>query len=434
MATLSLNLDTRTCKNGMSPVRLRIRQNATNCFIPTGVSVEPQFFDAKNLRMPISRKAYMSCEKNEQIASLIRKYDEVIFDLSRSEDIDLDALSANDIRAYIVGDKAPKRKPVTKPTPKGRVDFLDFFDHYGQSKDTENTRRHYAYVYRLLCRYANETNGHHIFLDEIDYLFLCRLRLWVLNGRQDVTRYKVESYMHSAYKEAQRLKLISKDADPYDDYKIRSAEVNDAEIEVIELADLQRFLSLDLTNQQGCEGLSRARDILWASFCMCGANLIDLYHMPKQIGNEVVYIRHKNIKRTKRPVHTRIVDDLDYIIDRYKGEQYMFNFQERHANYFTFQRRINNRCERLSKLLGAKVNMQLIRHTWATIAGMEAVDWHIVDKSLGHKDTTVTDKHYQRFIWDKAAEANSRVIEAVLRGVTPNSVKVPAIFRTNATA
>ena len=61
MATLSLNLDTRTCKNGMSPVRLRIRQNATNCFIPTGVSVEPQFFEdvAGNKYKMVGDKLYV---------------------------------------------------------------------------------------------------------------------------------------------------------------------------------------------------------------------------------------------------------------------------------------------------------------------------------------------------------------------------------------
>lgn len=404
--------------------------NANACtWIPTGVWVEKQYFNPDSLYDPINKKAYMFLEKRDSLQSIARKFDEVVFDLGRDETKDLRTMHPNEIRQYIVGERMCAQKRVKKACSKSRVDFLDWFENYGREKKNENTRKHYAYVYRLLFSYCKERGISTIYFDDIDYRMLCDIRSFVLNGRQDVTRYKVESYMHSAYVEAQRCHVVSRDNDPYDDYTVERAKTNDEEIEVIELDDLRRFLSMDLREQQGYEGLSRARDILWASFCMCGANLIDLWNMPKQIGNEVVYIRHKNIGRTKRAIHTQIVDDIDYIVEQYRGDKYMFNFQEQHSNYYTFQRRINERCERLSRLLGTKVNMQLIRRTWATIAGMEAVDWHIVNKSLGHIDKEVTDRNYQRFFWERAAEANQRVIDFVLRGVETNSVKVPKIFR-----
>lgn len=429
MAKAIFRLDERTIKNGMYQVRMRISNNGDSTWIPTGVWVERPCFVPDSMYEPITTKAYMYREKVATLREFAHKYDQAVFELERDPNKNLSSMSAKEIRTYIIGERTCSPMRAQKVSHSGRIDFMDWFDRFGQGKDNENTRKHYAYVWRLLHSYCQDRGIDRLYFNDIDYDRLNDIRSWVLDGREDVTRYKVESYMHSAYKEAQRCHLISRDNDPYDDYKVERVRANDSEIEVIELEDLRRFLSMDLTNQQGYEGLSRARDILWASFCMCGANLIDLYHMPKQIGNEVVYIRHKNIGRTRRPVHTQIVDDIDYIVERYAGQQYMFNFQEQHSNYYTFQRRINERCERLSRLLGAKVNMQLIRRTWATIAGMEAVDWHIVNKSLGHIDKEVTDKNYQRFFWQRAAQANQRVIDFVLRGVKPNSVKVPKIFR-----
>lgn len=428
MATITLGIDTRSIKNGMCTIRMRINHKSTASYINTGVSVEPDLFIG-DLYNPIKNTAYMYQSKVVKLRDWVMRFEKALLNIDEDDSLNIDSMTANDIRAYIIGERAHKPARVRDTHTHNRTDFLEWFSTYGMSKENENTRKHYGYVYRLLNLYCNDRGMKTLYIDEIDYNILSDIREWVLTSRTDVTRYKVESYMHSAYVEAQRKKMVNRDNDPYEDYTIKRVHTDDSEIDVIELEDLRRFLSMDLTNQQGYEGLSRARDILWASFCMCGANLIDLYHMPKQIGNEVVYIRHKNLGRTRRPVHTQIVDDIDYIVERYAGQQYMFNFQERHANYYTFQRRINERCERLSRLLGAKVNMQLIRRTWATIAGMEAVDWHIVNKSLGHIDKEVTDKNYQRFFWQRAAEANQRVIDFVMQGVEPNSVKVPKIFR-----
>lgn len=422
-----MRLDPRAEKNGMQKVRLRISNNGTSAWIPTGVYVEPSCF-RDNLYDPITKKAYMWSEKREQLQALVRKFDEVLFELGRDASVSIELMTANEIRAYVVGERAPKVKKVCKASRGGS--FLDFFDKYGHGRSSVNTQRHYAYVWRLLAEYCRDRNMRDMTFQDIDYPRLKDIREWVLNGRKDVTRYKVESYMRAAYKEAQRMKMVSRDDDPYLDYKVEAAARSTDEIDVIELEDLRRFLSLDLRNQQGEQGLSKARDILWASFCLCGVNLIDLYHLPKMHDDEIVYVRHKiqNSKNARR-THAAIGMEVEAVIERYAGKDHLFNWQELVPNYYTFQRRLNDRCSRLSKLNGAQVNMQLIRRTWATIAGEVGVDWHTVDKSLGHVDSEVTDIHYMRFNWEKAAEQNRKVIDYVLEGVVPNSVKVPKIFR-----
>lgn len=431
MATIKLTIDTRTVKNGMCPVKIRINHKFTSTYVATGVSVEPNYFRPEDFRQPISPKAPSAKIKNEQIASLIRKFDEVVFELQRNDE--LDRLTAKDIRTYIIGERTPARKPIRKPMRKaqarGRIDFLDYFDKYGKEKLTENTRRHYDYVWGLLKDFCKENNMQTLYFDDLNYCMLKKIRDYALNGRTDCTRYKVEAYMHAAYTEAEKMGMVSRDDNPYYTYTIEPEKRNE-DIDTIDIKDLRNFLSLDLTNQQGVEGLSKARDILWASFCLCGVNLCDIYHMNKVHDNEIVYIRRKNRnRRNVRKTHAAITMDVEAIIERYAGKDYLFRFQEDTPNYYTFQRRLNNRCERLSKLNGAKINMQLIRRTWSTIAGDIGVDWHTVDKSIGHMDKTTTDIHYMKFNWQKAAKQNQRVIDYVLRGVVPNSVKVPKIFR-----
>lgn len=431
MASISFSLDSRSVKNGMCNVRMRISHRNTNCFINTGVKVEPSNFTG-DLYCPIVGKSQMTKEKSAQLRLLVTKYDQLLIDIDRDDSINLDALTANDIRTYLIGERARPQKRV-RACKTNNQDFMDWFDKYGQEKQTENTRRHYAYVWRLLCNYCNARNLRTLLFSDIDYSRLKDIRAWVLDGREDVTRYKVESYMHAAYKEAQRMKMVSRDNDPYDDFRIDRATRTKEDIDTISLKDLQRFLSLDLREQQGVEGLSKARDILWASFCLCGVNLCDIYNLPKTDEDEIVYIRQKNRnRRNVRSTHAAITMDVEAIIERYAGKDRLFRFAEDTPNYYTFQRRLNNRCERLSKLNGAQVNMQLIRRTWATIAGEVGVDWHVVDKSLGHMDDSVTDIHYQKFNWKKAAKQNQKVIDYVLKGVVPNSVRVPKLFRKSA--
>lgn len=412
----------------MSLIRMRISHRSTNCFINTCVRVEPSHFTG-DLYCPIKSKAIMANEKSAQLRLWVTKFEQLILDIQRDDTIHLDNMTANDIRTYLVGERVRPQKRVR--VKKNNQDFMDWFDKYGQGKNTENTRRHYAYVWRLLFNYCKDRQLRTIYFGDIDYSMLKDIRAWVLDGRGDVTRYKVESYMHAAYKEAQRMKIVSRDNDPYDDFKIEKATRTTEDIETISLKDLQRFLSLDLRDQQGVEGLSKARDILWASFCLCGVNLTDMYNMNKAQDDEIVYIRRKNRNRKNvRSTHAAVSMEVESIIERYAGKDRLFRFAEDTPNYYTFQRRLNNRCERLSKLNGAQVNMQLIRRTWATIAGEVGVDWHTVDKSLGHMDESVTDIHYQKFNWKKAAKQNQKVIDYVLKGVVPNSVKVPKLFRT----
>lgn len=60
MAKISLNLDERSVKNGMSHIRIRINHKKSCAYVSTGIYVEPQYFISGSLYDPIHRKARLA--------------------------------------------------------------------------------------------------------------------------------------------------------------------------------------------------------------------------------------------------------------------------------------------------------------------------------------------------------------------------------------
>ena len=100
MAKLSLNLDTRSSKNGTGQIRLRINHRGTSAFVGTGVYVEPQFFIAGNLYDPIRSKAPMAMTLRDKVARLVRAVEEFIAETDKAT---LNGMSATDIREKALG-------------------------------------------------------------------------------------------------------------------------------------------------------------------------------------------------------------------------------------------------------------------------------------------------------------------------------------------
>lgn len=83
MATISLKIDDRTLRAGQAQLRIRIAHRKSQAYVGTQVYVEPQYFTG-DIYQPIKSKAARWKEKTEQVAVQVRKFEETIFDLSRS--------------------------------------------------------------------------------------------------------------------------------------------------------------------------------------------------------------------------------------------------------------------------------------------------------------------------------------------------------------
>ena len=411
MASIILRLDNRTEKNGMQQVRLRISHRGTNAWHPTGVWVEPVFFNSSNIYEAISKRAPMAMYKREQLAGIVRQYEEGVFDLLRADggQQQLDQMTANDIRAYIYGTREKKPTAVQLVAKKKKshqtADFMAFLDKYGQSKDKVRTRENYAYVYRLAFAYMQARKLDVLAFADIDYERLVDMKAWIRGeGKGEPTRHKMESLMKSAYKEGLRMKMCSRDLDPYLDYKIE--RVPERDIVRLSNKQMRKLIAFRCPNPK----LQRAKDVLLGSFYLCGLNFQDLYDLP--MDDEAVYVRKKVDRRTQKTTHVRVEPELNEIVTRYAGDGRMFNFS---AGCRCLQWRLDGAYVELSKEIGFKVNMAIIRRTWVSLAAELECPEYIINQSIGHVDRTVNGVSYREPDWRLTAKWNRKVIDYVLK-------------------
>ena len=409
MATITLNLDTRSSKNGMQHVRIRISHKGTNCFIGTKVYVEPQYFQEGSLYDPIHRKAQAAIDKRERITEQVRCIEDYLAEVDREE---LARMTANDIRdrAGMCTQKIV-RVPSIRMTvrPSADKDFLRWFSQYGESRHTKKTSESYEYGSKVLREYCQSLHLFTLTFDDIDYSRLSDFARWLTStGRGPSTRHMLECYLRAAYKEAQKRHMVSRERDPYYDYSIKPVPVKD--IDCLTAEQMRTLMTATMPNKSTQMGL----DAALMSFFLCGANLVDLYEMPKAKAEHVEFVRHKVNGRWQKTVQIRIEPEMRALIERYGSDGRLLRFSALYGNYESFRHKIGHRLRDVSKVVGFDVNLAMIRRTWATLAAEIECPDAVIDMCLGHIPQTVNRKHYVKPKWENAAEWNRKVIDYVL--------------------
>ena len=445
MARLKLDIDTRCLKNGEAQIRLRINHKGTSAYVGTGVYVEPRYFIGSSLYDPVSRKAPTAAIVRERVGQIVGRVDEFLNDTDRSV---LDRMTATDIREAALG---VKRRSGTDgvhgvgilsgtdgvqgadfasvarfggsevQTTNGvkinaqaggiagrrvQADFVAFFEDYGESRRTGKTQDSYAYAAKVLREYCEARRLGSLTFIDIDYSRLVDFARWFEStGRSHATRHMLESYVRAAYRDAQKRRLVSRELDPYYDYSIKPVPLKD--IETLSAKDMHALMVFE----PKLGGQRMGRDIALMSFYLCGANLIDMYEM--QDGKECVFVRHKIEHRYQRELHIRIEPELAALVERYKGDGMLLSFKAKYKNYESFRHKIAHRLRELSVELGFSVTMPKIRRTWATIAGELECPDSIINKSMGHVDSTVNDRSYKDYKWSQTADWNRKIIDYI---------------------
>lgn len=413
MAKITLNLDERSMKNGKAQVRIRISHKGTNCFIGSGVYVEPQYFQPYTLHEAVHRKAPMAAQLRVQISEQVQMIEDYLADVDRNE---LARITANEIRDRAglgkIVQEVPKMPVVVKRNtqcaPGGKSDFVHWFSQYGENRLTEKTRKSYKYAWNVLREYCKSIGLWTLSFEHIDYARLADFARWLTaTGRGPSTRHMLESYVRAAYREAQKRHMVSRENDPYLDYSIKP--VPRKTIEVLTAEQMHKLQTVKLPR-----GLSKARDIAMMSFYLCGANLLDLYEMEAPKRGEAKFVRHKTQRANMEDTCIRVEPEMRALLNLYGGDDRLLRFKGAYANYDTFQRRVTRQLYGVSDALGFDVTMAKIRRTWATIAAELDVSELVINKSMGHVVNTINANHYVKYEWSKTANANRKVIDYIL--------------------
>lgn len=406
MANLRLDLDTRTKKNGMCPIRLRINSAGTSAYVATGVSVEEQYFIDGSLYDCIHRKAPMAVEKRDKVARLVRQFEEFMTDM---DEVELSRMTARDIKERVCGGHVRTHVQVKKATTPS-ADFMAFFDEFGKSRNTPKTVKSYAYAWGVLFDYMKDRHLISLTFVDIDYPRLVDFEGWMKSrGLSPNSRRVIESYMRAVYRDGQKRRLVNRDIDPYFDYSIERVPLKD--IDSLTAKEMKKVMTFDLSAWSGIE---RARDIALMSFYTCGANLLDLYLLDKPKHDEVVFVRHKVERASQRDIHIHIEPELAVLLKKYGGQQRLLACAESVSNYETLQRRVNRLLKQAGEKIGVDVTLAKIRRTWATIAGSLECPEVVINKSMGHLDATINRKFYDDYDWSLTAKWNRKIIDHVL--------------------
>ena len=327
--------------------------------------------------------------------------------LNETDESELSTLSARDIKERVCGGAPARIYRQDKRSENRSADFMALFDEYGKSRNTAKTCKSYEYGWNVLREYCKSLGLQTLTLRDIDYVRLADFARWLTaTGRGPSTRHMLESYVRAAYREAQRRHLVSREHDPFLDYSIKA--IPRKTIEVLTAEQMNRLKSVQLP----C-GLSKARDIAMMSFYTCGANLLDLYEMQAAKDGEMCFVRHKTQRASMLETRIRIEPEMRTLLEQYGGDGMLLRFKKSYANYDTFQRRVTRQLYAVSDVVGFNVTMAKIRRTWATIAAELDVPESVINRSMGHVDNSINARHYSKYDWNKTAEANRKVIDAI---------------------
>ncbi|MGN1354184.1 MAG: phage integrase SAM-like domain-containing protein [Alloprevotella sp.] len=178
------------------------------------------------------------------------------------------------------------------------------------------------------------------------------------------------------------------------------------------------------------------RDMFKLSFMLMGINFADMLNLKRSDMREgrIVFNRHK----TARLYSMKVEPEAMALIEKYAGTDHLLSIMDSRKDYLQYVRQTNNALRKIGDCdrsgLGGKKTHHAIcpelstywaRHTWATIAASLDIPKETIAAALGHGGNTVTDI-YIDFDRRKVDEANRKVLDYVLYGVTDSLVPVKA--------
>ena len=238
--------------------------------------------------------------------------------------------------------------------------------------------------------------------------------------RRGVVKNTISFYMRmfrSVYNKAVAQKIVEQTFPFKNVYtgidRTRKRAVNDTVI--------SRLLSMELGKSRP---LQFARDLFIFSFYTRGMAFVDIAYLKRtNIQNGyIVYVRRK----TGQELSVRIENGLNEIISRYDNRSdsaYVFpilsaeNPDKAYSQYEVALNYYNRQLKRLSKLLGADINLSSYtpRHTWATTARNRNVPLSVISAGMGHSSERTTLIYLTKLENSVIDDVNKAIIESVKR-------------------
>ena len=240
---------------------------------------------------------------------------------------------------------------------------------------------------------------------------------------QGCKRNTVSLYMRmlrSVYNQAVRHGLAHASGGLFDDV---FTGTDSSEKRAVNPAIIRRLRELDLRENTTLE---TTRDLFLLSFYLRGIPFVDLIRLRKSDLNHST-LRYRRSK-TGRLLTVAVEPCAQEILRKYAATSSAHLLpvltEEGNDGYHQYQnalRRYNLHLQRLSAMLGLKVNLTsyVARHSWATAAYRQGVPVAVISESLGHASEKVTYTYLASFDNRTLKRANQRVIALIFPEKNP---------------
>lgn len=206
--------------------------------------------------------------------------------------------------------------------------------------------------------------------------------------------------------------------------KYKPVQQNVAEKRALDVETIRKVFTLPYDNIKVKGKSSRhdlALDCFRLSFCLMGMNSADLYNASDFDGKTIIYNRMKTKDRRsdRAEIHVDVHPYVMPLVEKYRGNERVFNFNERFASIETFNKSLNKGLKEVGIEIGVeRLQFYSARHSLATIAVNEVgISKYIVNDMLNHTDPALkVTELYIKKDFKAINEANVKVLDYVLKG------------------
>lgn len=395
-------------RKGLSAVYLVITVNSERHFLPTGVKVEPQYWNAKGSDGAanwIKDKHSQAKVLNTQLLTLLHRAN-VIKLKSIQDGVSYTPKEYAELIYKVSDQQPPKDRKPKKNLP--HKDFLSFCRHIVELRKNTIVESSLK-IYKLVIRKLQEFVG----ADEIPWgkvnaLFFMEFRSFLLQTKtKNITVNYYMAYINTYVKHAIEYGYLPNENILPKKLKVTSREEKDK----LTLDQVHQIRDMEL---EANTPLWHARNIFIFQFYAAGTRSGDaMLTKWQQVKDGQVSIFQK---KTAKWISVTITPPLQQVLDRYASDSaspddYIFPYLSRkydltdlkqnsaaQAEIRIAQVGYNNCLKLIAEKLGIKIPLasHISRHSFAMIAMASGANTYAVSKALGHSNLNTTENYLSK--------------------------------------
>ena len=406
MAKLNYYLDTRSGA-GEFPLKLRITHQRKTAYVSLDIKLTPEQWDGEKV---VNHKKEKTL--NDFLTTRMTLAESVLMKFGLTAN--LDKLSVNEIKTLVEsGGEATEKED--------GHNFLKYYEKRRDEAKKSKTRLSYDSAINRMKSFDPLLSTRTF--EDIDEAYIKRMdEAWEKAGLTTNSRGVYMRNIRAVFNDAMDEGLTK--AYPFRKFSIKKAPTAKRNLSLEELRMLRDYPIVNDFQQ-------KYRDIFMLCFYMRGINMVDLLGLTKENirAGRINYIRSK----TGKFYSVKVEPEMQVILDRYKGVQYLIDVcdgakdeSQFQSMYEGFLQRMDRGLKKIGpytrKGLGGKKHIEPIlpklsqywcRHTSATLMSRMGYSNEIIACSLGHEIGLKVTNIYIEYNEEEVDKANRALIDFV---------------------